>query len=337
MLLRTEYEKQEMCILDKKAAKASESRGRKIYEEECNIRTCFQRDRDRILHSKAFRRLKHKTQVFISPSGDHYRTRLTHTLEVSQISRTIGRVLRLNEDLIEAISLGHDLGHTPFGHIGEYALNNIMKNGFEHNEQSRRVLQSLEKLNCTEEVLDGVENHTGKIRPLTLEGQIVKIADRVAYINHDIDDSLRAGLLDISDLPVEAINLLGETHSKRINNMVLDIISESKDLDYIRMSSKVENATNQLREFLFENIYLNSEAKEEDVKAKRIIEYLFAFYVDNIKELPIAHRERLREYDKETVIADYISGMTDRYIVDLFGEIFIPKSWSRNSDSRGDY
>ncbi len=332
MLLRKEMETLEVKLLARQAVKSSDTKGRITEEEECQIRTCFQRDRDRILHSKAFRRLKHKTQVFISPSGDHYRTRLTHTLEVSQIARTIGRVLRLNEDLIEAISLGHDLGHTPFGHIGEYALDNIMKEGFEHNIQSRRVLEHLENINCTLEVLDGVENHTGPKRPFTLEGQVVKLADRIAYINHDIDDSLRAGLLSLEDLPNEAISILGDTHSKRINKMVTDVISASNDLVQIKMSKKVDFATNTLRDFLFDHVYLNRIAKEEDGKAKRIIEFLFEYYLANVETLPKAHLDRLKQYSKETVIADYISGMTDRYILDVFSEIFIPKSWSRRSD-----
>lgn len=332
-MIRENYENLEYKILCEYAVKSKESRGRRIKESECEIRTCFQRDRDRIIHSKAFRRLKHKTQVFLAPEGDHYRTRLTHTLEVSQISRTIARALRLNEDLTEAISLGHDLGHTPFGHNGEAILNGLLKNGFRHNEQSLRVVDFLEKhkdrngLNLTDEVRDGILNHNGSIKPYTLEGQIVKISDRVAYLNHDIDDAYRAGLINISNIPNSILNVLGYTHGERINNMIKDIIFNSADKSEIIMSKSIQNATDELREFMFDNIYVNDIAKSEDRKAKKIITDLFEYYYENIENIP-NYSEKLN-FGKEEIVTDYIAGMTDTYAIKQFKEIYIPMPWDK--------
>ena len=270
MILREDLEKREFQFLSKYAAKSSESRGRVLEEEKCGVRTEYQRDRDRIVHSKAFRRLMHKTQVFLAPEGDHYRTRLTHTLEVSQISRTVARALALNEDLTEAIALGHDLGHTPFGHNGESVLNDIHPGGFEHNKQSLRVVEILEGndgpdgrgMNLTLEVRDGIVNHTGPDLPMTLEGQIVKICDRVAYINHDIDDALRSGVISASDLPKDCIRVLGDKHSARINTLVLDLIHESDGKDKICMSPSCKACMDELRAYMFENVYHNSRVKK---------------------------------------------------------------------------
>ena len=286
MGIREEYEKYEDIRLSKYACKSIDSRGRREYEVECDIRTKFQRDRDRIIHSKAFRRLKHKTQVFLAPEGDHYRTRLTHTLEVSQISRTIARALRLNEDLTEAISLGHDLGHTPFGHNGEKILNSITSSGFQHNIQSLRVVDILEKhkdkqgLNLTYEVRDGILNHRGENSPETLEGRIVKIADRIAYLNHDIDDAIRAKVIKKDDIPSDVVKILGSDHGERINNMITNIVVNSTDKNDIMMSDKVQFATDKLRNFMFENIYLNKKAKSENYKAEKILKDLFAYYLE---------------------------------------------------------
>lgn len=331
MEIRRIIEQRETELLSPFATKAAESLGRAWPEEECAIRTAFQRDRDRILHSKAFRRLKHKTQVFIQPEGDHYRTRLTHTLEVAQIARTIGRALSLNEDLIEAISLGHDLGHTPFGHAGERALDRLVTGGFRHNEQSLRVVDLLEKshgLNLTLEVRDGIRFHTGPELPGTLEGQIVRLADRIAYINHDIDDALRAGLLTIGELPQDALLVLGETHSQRIHSMVLDTIENSRGKSTIELSTPVEAAMTSLRDFLFENIYIGSEAKQDEGKAERMIEMLFEHYVQHPHFLPEPYRRNLEHAGEERAVADHIAGMTDRYIIGQFEQLFIPRSWN---------
>ena len=331
--MRKYLEKKEKQELSKFAQLSINSRGRQYKEEPGDFRTCFQRDRDRIIHSKAFRRLKHKTQVFIAPEGDHYRTRLTHTLEVSQIARTIARSLRLNEDLTEAISLGHDLGHTPFGHAGEEAINDVCEGEFSHNKQSLRVVNILEKrkedipgLNLTKEVRDGIANHTGENKPETLEGCIVRIADRIAYINHDIDDALRAGLIELEDLPQEAIEILGETHSQRIDTMVRDMIIESEDKNEIQRSEKVYKATQQLRKFLFENIYFGSLAKKEEDKAKRLIKLLYDFYKEKPERLP---KEFLKGTNDniEQIIIDYIAGMSDRYAIKIGKDIYIPEPW----------
>ncbi|MBS4535288.1 deoxyguanosinetriphosphate triphosphohydrolase [Clostridium sp. D2Q-14] len=332
MNIREYREKLEEKILSKNAKLSCESKGREKNEKKCDIRTEFQRDRDRIIHSKAFRRLKHKTQVFLSPEGDHYRTRLTHTLEVSQISRTISRALQLNEDLTEAISLGHDLGHTPFGHTGEHMLNKLNKKGFNHNEQSLRIVTFLERrkekekgLNLTYEVRDGILNHTGEKIPVTLEGQLVKICDRVAYINHDIDDSIRGNILNIRDLPKDSIKELGETHGNRINTMIKDIIINSKDNNYITMSEEIKYYTDKLRRFMFENVYYNKKAKREDGKAEYLVEQLYNYYINHIDKIPFEFRDNPGDIDD--FVCDYIAGMTDRYALKKFNNIFVPSPW----------
>jgi dGTPase len=330
MKIREITENIEKENLSRYAALSMNTKGRRTYEEECDIRTDYQRDRDRILHSKAFRRLKHKTQVFISPEGDHYRTRLTHTLEVSQIARTIARALRMNEDLTEAIALGHDLGHTPFGHSGEKVLNEIHPGGFKHNEQSLRVVDILEGgkgLNLTYEVRDGILRHTGGIEPETLEGRIVSFSDRIAYINHDIDDALRGGILEISSIPESCIKILGDTHKKRINTMITDIITESMGRNEILMSSIVSQSTNELREFMFDNVYIDSDAKTEEKKTKNIIKSLYEYYVQNPEEIPIESTGEKKNTDIERLACDYIAGMSDRFAINIFTELFIPSPW----------
>lgn len=327
MFSRTDLEDREKEILSKYASFSSDSKGRLKEEEMCDIRPIFQQDRDRIIHSKAFRRLKHKTQVFISPAGDHYRTRLTHTLEVSQIARTIARSLKLNEDLTEAISLGHDLGHTPFGHAGEAILDQISNKGFEHNKQSLRVVDYLEDLNLSWEVRDGILHHTGNECPSTLEGEIVRIADRIAYINHDIDDALRAGIINKSDLPKNSIKILGETHSDRIDKMVRDIVVNSYNKKEIRRSKKVKKATRELRKFLFDNVYIGSGAKKEEVKAERLLKIIFNYYKDNQSEIPAKFKSMKDKFGIEQIIIDYIAGMSDRYAIEKGEELFIPSPW----------
>ncbi|MEA4848419.1 MAG: deoxyguanosinetriphosphate triphosphohydrolase [Clostridiaceae bacterium] len=330
MKIREITENIEKENLSRYAALSMNTKGRLTYEEKCDIRTDYQRDRDRILHSKAFRRLKHKTQVFISPEGDHYRTRLTHTLEVSQIARTIARALRMNEDLTEAIALGHDLGHTPFGHSGEKVLNEIHPGGFKHNEQSLRVVDILEGgkgLNLTYEVRDGILRHTGGIEPETLEGRIVSFSDRIAYINHDIDDALRGGILEISSIPESCIKILGDTHKKRINTMITDIITESMGRNEILMSSIVSQSTNELREFMFDNVYIDSDAKTEEKKTKNIIKSLYEYYVQNPEEIPIESTGEKKNTDIERLACDYIAGMSDRFAKNIFTEQFIPSPW----------
>ena len=322
--LRQQQEEFEHKYLSHRAAKSSLSSGRIRYEEPCIIRTDFQRDRDRIIHCKAFRRLKHKTQVFISPQGDHFRTRLTHTLEVSQISRTIARALKLNEDLTEAIAMGHDLGHTPFGHTGERVLNDLLPGGFRHNEQSERVVTVIEDLNLTRETIDGIRHHTGSSLPQTLEGQIVRIADRIAYLNHDIDDSIRAGLITLEDIPGDIITTLGKTCSERITTMVCSMVRASSGRDKIQLDKEIEEATDKLRNWMFENIYIGSEEKQlEAKKAERIIEELFKYYTQN-PDLLIEHR--CSESDSsERIAADYVAGMTDRYALKLYKKKFLPQ------------
>lgn len=331
MEIRQHTEAMEEKNLSPLATHSNRSVGRRNPEEPCRIRTAFQRDRDRIIHSKAFRRLKHKTQVFISPEGDHYRTRLTHTLEVSQIARTVARALCLNEDLTEAIALAHDLGHTPFGHAGESALNNLMPGGFKHNWQSLRVVEDLEGgtgLNLTWEVCDGILNHTGSVRPSTLEGQVVKITDRVAYINHDIDDAIRGGILHAQDLPTFCLDILGREHRTRINTMVMDLIITSWDKPQIAMSSQVKLATDKLRQFLFDHVYIDSEAKEEEAKARHVLQHLFSHFNKYPQDLPAEHRARSRIVGVERVVCDYIAGMTDRYAIGQFKQLFIPRSFA---------
>jgi len=331
MLLREELEELEKKNLSPYAQLSSQSRGRQTEEKECDLRTRFQRDRDRIIYSKAFRRLKHKTQVFISPEGDHYRTRLTHTLEVSQIARSIARSLRLNEDLTEAIALGHDLGHTPFGHTGEMVLDSISSLGFKHNEQSLRVVDVLEKedgLNLTWEVRDGIKNHTGDVLPATLEGQIIRFADRIAYINHDIDDAIRGGILTNDDLPEECLKVLGYSSRERINTMIVDIVEQSKGVNAIRMSPHIQKAMNDLRDYMFKNVYIGSKAKKEEVKAQNIVKQLYEYLMECKELIP---KEMYRFIDRdgyERVVCDYIAGMTDRYAVKKFRELFIPEPWN---------
>ena len=335
MNIREQYEQFEIENLSDKAAKSKFSKGRSVDEQKCEIRTDYQRDRDRIIHSKAFRRLKHKTQVFLSPEGDHYRTRLTHTLEVSQISRTIARSLKLNEDLTEAIALGHDLGHTPFGHTGERTLNNLCDAGFKHNEQSLRVVEFLEihndklGLNLTFEVRDGILNHPLGYNPATLEGQIVSISDRIAYINHDIDDALRAGIIESGQIPGKFLVNLGYTHGQRINKMIIDVINNSMDKDVISMSDETNYYTNGLRDFLFENVYYNKVAKSEEEKANFIIEKIFEYYKNNFESLPEFYLKiyENNNFSKSEIIKDYIAGMTDPYAMKTFEEVYIPKPW----------
>lgn len=315
--IRETLEAREFEYMSEFATKSKNSAGRKKIEDECTIRTCFQRDRDRILHSKAFRRLKHKTQVFLSPFDDHFRTRLTHTLEVSQIARTIARSLNLNEDLTEAIALGHDLGHTPFGHCGEGVLNELVKGGFHHNIQSVRVVEILENLNLCKETIDGILTHSWGYTPLTPEAQTVQLADKIAYINHDIEDSIRAGIISETDLPKECINYFTSRQSKRLNKMIMEVIKNSLDKPTVTMSEEGWHYTTKLREWMFENVYIDSPAKLEEKKARRVIKELFYIYSDMLK--PICDESKI-----ERIVTDYISGMTDRYAVEKFKEHFIP-------------
>ena len=315
---------------------ADSSLGRNKEEEKCNLRTDFQRDRDRIIHSKSFRRLKHKTQVFISPEGDHFRTRLTHTLEVSQIGRTIARALRLNEDLVEAIALGHDLGHTPFGHSGEAVLNELKSTGFIHSEQSLKVVDFLERsdtrigLNLTEEVRDGILNHSGSGNAKTLEGKIIKFADRIAYINHDIDDAIRAGIISSDSLPKELTKVLGNSSSQRINTMINGLIDKSYGKPIVEMEDEVYQATMELRQYMFKNVYMDSVVKSEEVKIKRLLTELYKFYMEDLSRIPENHLNLYndRSHSDEDIVSDYIAGMTDTYAKKQLKNIFIPKGWS---------
>lgn len=323
-------EQNERLILCNKAMFSSETAGRKQPETESDLRTCYQRDRDRIIHCKAFRRLKHKTQVFLSPESDHYRTRLTHTLEVAQIARTIARALRLNEDLTEAIALGHDLGHTPFGHAGERALQELTNTGFTHYEQSVRVCEKIEKngkgLNLTAEVLDGILHHTRGEEAHTLEGRIVRTADRVAYINHDIDDAVRAGVIAESDIPRDIVKALGDTKSRRINTLVEAIVKNSYDT--IKMDAETEKYYDKLHEFLFESVYKNPVAKSEETKVSGIVEGLIKYFFKNPEKMPEEYLKIAAAEGKERAVTDYIAGMTDHYAVTVFSDIYIPKAWS---------
>ncbi len=327
---RTVTERNERLILSDKAALCVNSKGRKVPEEECNLRTCYQRDRDRIIHSKAFRRLKHKTQVFLSPESDHYRTRLTHTLEVSQIARTIARALRLNEDLTEAIALGHDLGHTPFGHAGERALQELTDIGFTHYEQSVRVCEKIEKdgagLNLTYEVLDGILHHTTGEQAHTLEGRIVRMADRVAYINHDIDDAVRAGVISEDDIPGEIVKSLGDSKSERINTLVTAIVENSGD--DIKMDNETLKYYDMLHNFLYDSVYKNPVAKSEETKVLGIVEGLFKYYLKNPEKMSPEYLKIAQDEGKIRAIADYIAGMTDHYAITVYSDIYIPKAWS---------
>ena len=333
MTIREQLELREIEYLSPYATLSKDSRGRERAEEECDIRPVFQRDRDRILHSKAFRRLKQKTQVFLLPKGDHYRTRLTHTLEVSQNARTIAKALRLNEDLVEAIALGHDLGHTPFGHAGERALDEVCPLGFQHNEQSVRVVERLEKqgegLNLTWEVRDGILNHKSAGTPHTLEGQIVRLSDKIAYINHDIDDAIRGGVLKEEDIPKTYREILGNSTRVRLDTMIHNVIINSMDQPEIRMSPEVEQATMALRAFMFENVYKNPVAKGEEEKAINMVTNLYEYYWKHIRLLPDQFLEMLEEEGgtPERIVCDYIAGMTDTYAIKKFEEYFIPESW----------
>lgn len=330
--LREELEHRILCEY---ASFSDSSEGRDVEESPDEIRTIYQRDRDRILHCKAFRRLKHKTQVFLDPEGDHYRTRLTHTLEVSQIARTIARALMLNEDLTEAIALGHDLGHTPFGHAGERALNKISPYGFHHNEQSVRVVELLEKhgegLNLSKEVRDGIKNHRSACKPSTLEGKIVRISDKIAYVNHDIDDSLRGGILTEDDLPEEFTKIVGHNVANRIDTMVKDVIFTSMGQNDVKMSETVEGAMRGLRSFLMKKVYSNPAAKSEEVQAIRLVEYLYYHYLENYDILPIEYKRLVEDKGEpvERVVCDYIAGMSDDYAIKTIKEIFVPVRWGK--------
>ena len=337
--MRKKYEKKisdvflerEKETLSRYAFLTSQTKGRDYPSRPCDNRTDFQRDRDKIIHSQSFRRLMNKTQVFLAPAGDHYRTRLTHTLEVTQIARGIARALRLNEDLTEAAALGHDLGHTPFGHAGEAALQECYDPDFTHYKQSLRVVEKLERngsgLNLTWEVRDGIVNHTGNNMASTLEGVIVKLADRIAYINHDIDDACRAGILDPREIPEEISDVLGDGHSTRINMMVSSIIEESYDKPYIRMSEEVGEATDALRSFLFEHVYRNPIAKSEDAKAKELLIKLFEHYSKNPETMPESYKKNMENESIGRCVCDFLSGMTDRYAIETYNELFVPKVW----------
>lgn len=328
--IREISEKRELEELSPKAMYAVQSRGRDRAEGECDLRTCFQRDRDRITHSKAFRRLKHKTQVFIAPSQDHYRTRLTHALEVSQISRTIGRAMRLNEDLIEAIALGHDVGHTPFGHSGEQIIRSLIGH-FEHNQQSLRVVEHIEKqgmgLNLTWEVRDGILNHTGSGIPVTLEGQIVKICDRVGYLCHDIDDAIRAGILTMDSIPLEVRRVLGNTPSQMLTTMVKDIIDHSQHEDLIIMGEATSEAMNQLRQFMFSNVYHSPRLQKERDKGQRVVAQLFEAFTEHPELLPEEHYKKIEGWGAKQTVVDYIASMTDNYAVKVFNDLFVPSPY----------
>lgn len=333
MLIRERMEQMEKEELSPYATLDINSRGRDRDEEQCDIRPLFQRDRDRILHCKSFRRLMNKTQVFLYPMGDHYRTRMSHTLEVSQNARTIGKALRLNEDLIEAIALGHDLGHTPFGHAGEDVLNRVTKEGFSHSEQSVRIVEKLEKdgagLNLTWEVRDGIRNHQTEGHPHTPEGAVVRLSDKIAYIYADVDDAIRGEIIAEEDIPMEIRKTLGMNAKERLNTMIHDVIMSSLDAPDIRMSDEVLQAARDLRAFLFKNVYKNPKAKGEEVKAKRMIKMLFEYYNDNPDALPEKYVKAIGKGgdSQERIICDYIAGMTDSYCRTKFSEFFIPKAW----------
>ncbi len=334
MTVREELEQLEHRRLNPLAAFADESKGRPMPEEtdEEAVRTCYQRDVDKIIHSKAFRRLMHKTQVFLRPEGDHYRTRMTHTIEVSRIARTIVRALALNEDLTEAIALGHDLGHTPFGHAGESALSDCLGKPFSHNEQSLRVVDVLEKngqgLNLSYEVRMGIVGHTGPYIPETLEGQVVRRSDQIAYVNHDIDDAIRAGILSGDDIPRDIVEILGNNHSQRLNTLVCDMINVSREAGAICLSPKVEKALADLRAFMFERVYYNPVAKGEESKAKKMLAQLYGYYIAHPEALPEDFQPQLSFDGMERTVCDYIAGMTDKYAVDKYTQIFIPMGWN---------
>lgn len=331
MCIRTQTQRIERETLSPFAALSENTRGRDVPVEECPLRTPYQRDRDKVIHCKAFRRLKQKTQVFLSPEGDHYRTRLTHTLEVAQIARTIARALRLNEDLTEAVALGHDLGHTPFGHAGERALNDLMPNGFRHYEQSVRVVERLENegrgLNLTFEVRDGIRCHTSGAEAVTMEGRIIRWADKIAYMNHDIDDAIRAGVIAESDIPREITEVLGAAKSERITTMVTSMIRHSQN-GQVDMDADVLAAYHALHAYMYQAVYLNDYAKREEKKVPHVIESLFSYYVRHPDRLPGSMQRIAAEDGKEQAACDYIAGMTDRYAVELYSELFVPKAWT---------
>ena len=331
MNIKEMIERREMEELSPLAAKSAQSRGRDHSIKPCELRSEFQRDRDRIIHSKSFRRLQFKTQVFVAPEGDHYRTRLTHTLEVSQVARSIARGLRLNEDLTEAIALGHDLGHTPFGHIGERTMNRLIGGGFRHNEQSLRVVEVLEGkggLNLTWEVRDGILNHSGNGRAATLEGRVVGKADRIAYINHDIDDALRAGIIRPHELPPDALKVLGKTHGERIEAMISDIVSESEKAGDIISSDLVQSATDMLRSFLFKNVYQDRWRTQEENKCDFIVSNLFRYFMEHPAEMPLEYVTIAYREGSERAVVDYVASMTDRFAARLFQKLFVPESFS---------
>ena len=332
MTIRQSLEQYEREYLSPFATLSMNSKGRLRPEDECDIRPVFQRDRDRIIHSKSFRRLKDKTQVFLTPEGDHYRTRLTHTLEVSQNARTIAKALRLNEDLAEAIALGHDLGHTPFGHAGERALNNICPLGFEHSVQSVRTVDILEKsgegLNLTIEVRDGILNHQTSGMPSTLEGKIVRFSDKIAYIHHDMDDAIRGGILTEADIPKEISSVIGETTRERLNFFVHDLVTNSQGKNDICMSEEVDKAMKNLRRFMFERVYNNPQAKGEEDKAEQLMVTLYEYYMKNTALLPQEYQRMMYDGEqKERVVCDYVGAMTDRFAIAKYEEIYIPKCW----------
>ena len=332
MNIRESLEAWEDEYLSPYAMHSKDSKGRLKNEEQCDIRPVFQRDRDRIIHSKAFRRLKDKTQVFLTPEGDHYRTRLTHTLEVSQTARTIAKALALNEELVEAIALGHDLGHTPFGHAGERALNRVCPTGFKHNEQSVRTVDKLEKdgqgINLTYEVRDGILNHQTSGMPATLEGKVVRLSDKIAYIHHDMDDAIRGGILNEKDVPKEIAKAIGATCGQRLDHFIHDIVNTSESTDDVRMSEETAQAMNDMRRFMFERVYQNPIAKAEEGKAETLIETLYYYYLDHIMLLPDFLLDLIeRGESKEAVVCDYIGAMTDRFVIAKYQEIYIPKTW----------
>ncbi len=328
--VRERTERVEREILSDRATLAAGSKGRDREEAPHPLRTAFQRDRDRLVHAKAFRRLKHKTQVFVSPEGDHYRVRLTHTLEVSQIARTVARALRLNEDLTEAIALGHDLGHTPFGHLGEQALSPFLGRPFRHSEQSLRIVEVLENegrgLNLSWEVRDGILNHTWSMpMPATQEGQAVRFSDRIAYVNHDVDDAIRAGVLSAGDIPLEVRRVLGDTHSRRIDTLVTDLVEQSEDRDELALSPPILEALDRFRDFMFERVYLRAEAQQEQQKAIALVTSLFAYYLEHPEAVPA--EDMRTPGDLATHVADYIAGMTDRFALRTYERLFLPRSW----------
>ncbi len=333
MNIREMFEKEEHSLLSKYASFSDASRGRDVPEEESDIRTAYQRDRDRVLHSKSFRRLKHKTQVFLAPYGDHYRTRLTHTLEVSQIARSIAKAVRCNEELTEAIALAHDIGHTPFGHVGERTLSQISGRQFSHNEHGVRVVEKLENggkgLNLTWEVRDGIRNHKTSLTPATLEGDVVRISDKIAYISHDIDDGIRAGIMKESSLPKECTDILGNSTRERIDRMIHNIVENSQNSPRAMMSGEYWNALLTLRKYMFDVLYTNHTVKKEESKAAEIIKLLYNYYMEDHTRLPEEYYEGIvNGEDEVTVVCDYIAGMTDNYAVELFQSIYIPHAWS---------